>query len=86
MLPVYKSKATPEERHQKMLFMEQQVELICDQHRIGTPIRFVKMRCGCGKLMRLINMFRCLYCGLYYCRECAEQHFGMKSERAGGIT
>lgn len=39
------------------------------------PIRpFV--RCGCLKKLWPQNAFRCLYCGEWYCKECAEKHFG----------
>jgi len=77
-LPVYESNATPEERREKLKFMGEQVSLICDQHKLGTPARYVKIRCGCNKLIRLIDAFRCLYCGIYYCKKCAELHFGMR--------
>ena len=59
----YESNATPEQRAEKLRWMEEQVELLCDQHRIGTPV---------------IEAYRCLYCGVFYCKECAEEHFGMR--------
>lgn len=34
------------------------------------------IRCGCMKKVWLIHAYRCLYCGEWYCKECAEQHFG----------
>jgi len=77
-LPFYESKTTPEQRAEKLRWMEEQMELICDQHKIGTPIRFVKIRCGCNKMVRIIEAYRCLYCGVFYCKECAEEHFGMR--------
>lgn len=33
--------------------------------------------CGCGWRRHLTMAFRCLYCGLYFCVNCAEKHFGM---------
>jgi|GEM_PF-3289080 hypothetical protein len=70
---------SPGERYERVSGVwEEQVELLCDQHRIGTPVRFVKVRCGCNKMVRLIEAYRCLYCGVFYCKECAEEHFGMR--------
>lgn len=77
-LPEFESKATPEERAKKLNWMEQQTKLIVKQHSLGVPVRHVKMKCGCGTEKRLIDMFRCLYCGIYYCKWCAEEHFGMR--------
>jgi hypothetical protein len=33
--------------------------------------------CGCGALINALNGFRCLYCGLWLCVQCAETHFGL---------
>jgi hypothetical protein len=79
-LPFYVSKATPEEREQKRIWMREQYSLIYDQQRIETPIQLqhVKIRCGCHKLVGWLFMYRCLYCGIWYCKECAEEHFGMR--------
>lgn len=55
---------SPGERYERVSGVwEEQVELLCDQHRIGTPV---------------IEAYRCLYCGVFYCKECAEEHFGMR--------
>lgn len=32
--------------------------------------------CGCGLLRAIEMAFRCLYCGEWYCVNCAEVHFG----------
>lgn len=32
--------------------------------------------CGCGLKRALILAYRCLYCGEWYCANCAEKHFG----------
>lgn len=31
---------------------------------------------GCNKELPLSHLYRCLYCGLMFCRQCAEFHFG----------
>ena len=32
--------------------------------------------CICGRPRALELAFRCLYCGIYFCVNCAERHFG----------
>lgn len=34
--------------------------------------------CCCGQKRALELAYRCLYCGEWYCFNCAEIHFGMK--------
>lgn len=42
---------------------------------IKDPIRpFV--RCPCLKKLELEHAYKCLYCGIWFCEKCAEQHFG----------
>jgi hypothetical protein len=80
-LPTYKSTATPEERQKKLVFMREQIELLHEQERNGTPLMHIKIRCGCNKMVTWWMMIRCLYCGVFYCVECAEEHFGMRREK-----
>lgn len=77
-LPVYESKATPEERQKKLEFMAEQNRLLHTQEKEGVPLMKVKIRCGCHKLLPWWVMVKCLYCGIFYCPECAEEHFGMR--------
>ena len=35
---------------------------------------------NCGKQVSIEYAFRCLYCGFWFCRACAEVHFGMTRE------
>ncbi|MFH1759878.1 MAG: hypothetical protein ABIA63_02130 [bacterium] len=37
--------------------------------------------CECGKRPMMFYMFRCLYCGLWFCQSCAGKHFGCKDDR-----
>jgi hypothetical protein len=78
VLPMYASNASPEEREKKLEFMAYQVAVIKEQQSIGVPAKHVKIRCGCNRFIPWMNMFRCLYCGIYYCMDCAEIHFGKK--------
>lgn len=53
-----------------------QTKHFMQQENDGVPARSLKIRCTCLKLVRWAYMYRCLYCGIFYCRECAEAHFG----------
>lgn len=38
------------------------------------------VHCGCGKLRPTWLMYRCYYCGEFYCEPCAPEHFGKSRE------
>ena len=78
-LPAYESKATPEEREAKLKWMYTQVSLIKAQVADEVPLQHAKIRCGCNKMVSWQYMYRCLYCGIWYCKDCAEEHFGMRT-------
>ncbi len=35
------------------------------------------VNCPCGQLRALTMAYRCLYCGVWFCFNCAQEHFGM---------
>lgn len=35
------------------------------------------VHCGCGRPRSLELAYRCLYCGIWFCVPCAEEHFSM---------
>lgn len=61
--------------------MNKQVKLIQSQIKDEVPLQHAKIRCCCLKLVNWQYMYRCLYCGIFYCMECAEQHFGKTREQ-----
>ncbi|VUD48583.1 hypothetical protein TDB9533_01262 [Thalassocella blandensis] len=63
-----------------------QVQFIKIQERDKVPSEHLKIRCPCLKLVRWIDAFRCLYCGIFYCRTCAEKHFGQTVEEYKAIN
>jgi len=45
----------------------------------------LKVHCGtCGEKVNFSYMYRCLYCGFFFCKECAKKHFGSPAEIVGG--
>ena len=40
----------------------------------------MKIRCPCLALRLWKEMYRCLYCGVWLCKSCAEEHFGKTIE------
>lgn len=34
------------------------------------------IQCGCGVIRHVMIAYRCLYCGEWFCMNCAEVHFG----------
>lgn len=32
--------------------------------------------CGCGRCMAIECLFRCFFCGVWFCERCAREHFG----------
>ena len=37
--------------------------------------------CECGGRFNILDMYRCLYCGVYRCCSCSEKHFGITVEK-----
>jgi hypothetical protein len=77
-LPVYESNATPEQREQKIKFMYFQLKMIKEQSGWKRPADETVVKCGCHKKIKLIYAYRCRYCGIWYCGDCADEHFGYK--------
>lgn len=42
---------------------------------------FCRVTCECGVSIDLPDAYRCLYCGIWFCFECAEKHFGKTVEQ-----
>jgi hypothetical protein len=38
--------------------------------------RYGIVECPCGVAGKTHYLYRCLYCGVFHCRACAEKHFG----------
>lgn len=83
-LPTYESNATPEQRAAKLKFMHFQLKMLKEQSNWGMAADESTVKCGCHKKVKLIYAYRCLYCGIWYCKQCAETHFGYKTTEVRG--
>lgn len=77
-LPKYHSKATANETAVREMWRARQEALIDEQIEAGTPAQHIKIRCNCNCFSSWREMIRCLYCGVWFCEECAQQHFGYR--------
>ena len=77
-LPMYEPEAEGEELEKQLAWMVKQSQFIRIQEQDEIPAKYIKVRCGCNRLIALKRAYRCLYCDIYFCMECAEQHFGKR--------
>lgn len=64
-----------------MQVIEHQARFIKQQEDDDNPAKVLSVRCPCLKIVRLKYAYRCLYCGIFYCKDCAEEHFGKTVEQ-----
>lgn len=43
-------------------------------------LRTNTITCPCGANKILIYMYKCLYCGIFFCKKCAKEHFKIKNK------
>jgi hypothetical protein len=36
----------------------------------------LELTCLCGTVSPLVDMYRCFFCGIWLCYNCAKEHFG----------
>lgn len=57
-----------------------QLKETVDQSVQGVVVRLSTITCGCGWERGITEMYKCLYCGIWFCQLCAEVHFGKTIE------
>jgi hypothetical protein len=62
----------PETEEERTLLLHE----VLSQSREIIHIQAVYVTCPCGRKISLLFSYRCFYCGLWLCTECAERHFG----------
>lgn len=65
-----------------------QVEESVKQEAAGVTVRLATLTCVCGQARGIMLMYQCLYCRVWFCHQCAEEHFGKtvaeyRAEREG---
>ncbi len=69
-LPEYESKATPAERDSSLCTVRDQLYEFRRDGTVTCP--------DCGRSPIIREAYRCVYCGVWFCRTCAQIHFGMR--------
>ena len=65
-----RAKMTDKENHEILLVAYNQYR----QAVKGDPINCAGV--GCERKRRLIHIYRCFFCGRYFCPVCSKEHFG----------
>ncbi len=51
------------------------------RRQVGQVLDGEKITCaGCQQDFIFLHVFRCFFCGMYFCRRCRKDHFGRASE------
>lgn len=74
-LPPYISKSSQETIEQKRVIIRDQLKYLLTDP--GYTNIFITCP-GCSHRAVVWQMYRCLYCGVFYCRLCAQLHFGQR--------
>lgn len=77
---VHREPRTRDEIGEKRAVVRRQRKEIIDQG--GLTDRCVWVTCPCDRRLSITQACRCFYCGLYFCGECGEIHFGKKPPMA----
>lgn len=67
---------TEDDRLKNLQIVSDQHHETVDQSRADVNCRLMTITCPCGWKRGVMNMYQCLYCGIWYCHRCAETHFG----------
>lgn len=70
---------TEESRKQKI--RQDQTDETVAQDQAGVTVRSACIACACGRKHMVVNMYKCLYCDIWFCVHCAERHFGKTREQ-----
>lgn len=53
-----------------------QTDEIVNQSAAGVLFMLVTVTCPCGWVRGFTLVYKCLYCNVWFCTTCAEEHFG----------
>ena len=66
---------TEDETETMALVLRQRRETV-RQEADGVTVRMGTITCPCGRERALVLMYKCLFCDVWFCQQCAEAHFG----------
>lgn len=66
----------PQEKIEILRFARRQIDQVLD-------LKPITCAC-CEKDHPILHVYRCYFCGLYFCRLCAKEHFGHHSGEVRG--
>jgi len=55
--------------------IRRQLEELYDQEQGPCGPAVIRITCPCGERIPLMEAYRCLFCGIWFCKDCAEEHF-----------
>lgn len=65
--------------------LERRWDVLSRQSLEVDAARGITVTCPCGRLVRLIEAFRCRVCSIVLCARCALRHFGLRRGADGKI-
>ncbi|MEE4191537.1 MAG: hypothetical protein V2I66_08150 [Halieaceae bacterium] len=66
-----------DQRNEKLGVIRNQHTELVRQSNDGTHVLSATVTCPCDRERGISRAVRCLYCSIWYCETCAEEHFGM---------
>jgi hypothetical protein len=61
--------------------VQSQLRETVKQDAAGVSVRIATITCPCGRKRAMVKMYQCLYCKVWFCDPCAENHFGKTVEQ-----
>jgi predicted nucleic acid binding AN1-type Zn finger protein len=71
---------TKDEWNQTLNLVKNQTKEIVKATSANESASTTIVTCPCGWRRSLTLLYKCLYCKVYFCHQCAEQHFGQTVE------
>lgn len=67
---------THQERLDQATVVMKQIKETVTQDALGVTVRVATVTCPCGTKRAIVKAYQCLYCKVWFCTLCAEEHFG----------
>jgi len=64
----------------RTIIVKQTREVIRESNKHKPAVEVV---CTCGVKKNILYMYKCLYCGIFFCKKCAQEHFEKETKTEG---